>query len=158
MLALPLFFCISLELTTLFLSQNELGGGGPTFCSKGSGESVVFACEFRHSYHHVNANRFNVLLVSLAGCDCLKNGHGSLPRIATTYTILKNGGQEKTLDLQLFDDFGVVDDEHQALFRNWFARFCGVREMADGDSLSTEDPSTPHFGPEGLVRPGVAWV
>ncbi|CAK9117712.1 unnamed protein product [Durusdinium trenchii] len=87
---------------------------------------------------------------------CIQESYDTVSQIATTYTILKNGGQEKTLDLQLFDDFGVVDDEHQALFRNWFARFCGVREMADGDSLSTEDPSTPHFGPEGEVQTGTA--
>eukprot|EP00434_Breviolum_minutum_P019513 symbB.v1.2.017211.t1/scaffold1339.1/size137066/2 len=69
----------------------------------------------------------------------IQESYDTVSQIATTYTIVaKNGGEEKTLDPQLFEDFGILP-EHQAFFHSWFVRFCGL----------TDDPSTPHFGPEG---------
>eukprot|EP00439_Symbiodinium_sp_Y106_P029949 s809_g3.t1 len=53
--------------------------------------------------------------------------------ITTTYTTASTDESDlKCLDEQIFEDFGIEEAEHRALFRNWFVRFCGVRP-ADGE-------------------------
>jgi len=84
----------------------------------------------------------------------IQESYDTVSQITTTYTTASSAESDlKCLDEQIFEDFGIEEAEHRALFRNWFVRFCGVRP-ADGE----EDPATPHFGPEGEEgkEPGTA--
>ncbi|OLQ12667.1 Catechol O-methyltransferase [Symbiodinium microadriaticum] len=77
----------------------------------------------------------------------IQESYDTVSQITTTYTTASAAEPDlKCLDEQMFEDFGIEESEHRALFRSWFVRFCGVRPAdADGE----EDPATPHFGPEG---------
>ncbi|CAE7244131.1 comta [Symbiodinium sp. CCMP2592] len=84
----------------------------------------------------------------------IQESYDTVSQITTTYTTANTAESDlKCLDEQIFEDFGIEEGEHRALFRSWFVRFCGVRP-AD----SEEDPATPHFGPEGEEgkEPGTA--
>ncbi|CAE7450998.1 Comt, partial [Symbiodinium sp. CCMP2456] len=86
----------------------------------------------------------------------IQESYDTVSQITTTYTTASTAESDlKCLDEQMFEDFGIEESEHRALFRSWFVRFCGVRPAdADGE----EDPATPHFGPEGEEgkEPGTA--
>ncbi|CAE7233142.1 Comt [Symbiodinium natans] len=86
----------------------------------------------------------------------IQESYDTVSQIATTYTTVDaSETPTKRLDEQMFEDFGVEDPAHRALFRSWFVRFCGVRPAG---VVEEEDPATPHFGPEGEdgKEPGTA--